>query len=57
MRERIATAPADLKPGYYDLLFNDLLVRPWTDELEQEAFQVLRLLSRANEPDATLSVQ
>ncbi len=57
LRERIATAPADLKPGYYDLLFNDLLVRPWTDELEQEAFQTLRLLSRANEPDATLSVQ
>ncbi|MEK6258550.1 MAG: VIT domain-containing protein [Planctomycetota bacterium] len=57
LRARIATAPADLKPGYYDLLFNDLLARPWTDELEQEAFQTLRLLSRANEPDATLSVQ
>ncbi|MBC8113422.1 MAG: hypothetical protein H7062_03530, partial [Candidatus Saccharimonas sp.] len=57
LRERIATAPADLKPGYYDLLFTDLLVRPWTDELEQEAFQTLRLLSRANEPDATLTVQ
>ncbi len=57
LRERIATAPDDLKPGYRDLLFNDLLARPWTDELEQEAFQTLRLLSRANEPDATLSVQ
>ncbi len=57
MRERIATAPEDLKPGYRDLLFTDLLSRPWTDELEQEAFQTLRLLSRANEPDATLSVQ
>ncbi|MBC8117344.1 MAG: hypothetical protein H7062_23350, partial [Candidatus Saccharimonas sp.] len=57
LRERIATAPADLKPGYYDLLFTDLLARPWTDELEQEAFQTLRLLSRANEPDSTLSVQ
>ena len=57
LRERIATASADLKPGYYDLLFTDLLARPWTDELELEAFQVLRQLSRANEPDATLSVQ
>ncbi len=57
LRERIATAPADLKPGYRDLLFTDLLARPWTDELEQEAFQTLRLLSRANEPDSTLSVQ
>ena len=57
LRERIATAPADLKPGYIDLLFNDLLARPWTDKLEQEAFQVLRQLSRAHDPEATLSVQ
>lgn len=57
LREQIATAPADLKPGYRDLLFNELLSRPWTDELEQEAFQLLRQLSRANDPAATLMVQ
>ncbi len=57
LRERIATAPAELKPGYIDLLFNDLLARPWTETLEQEAFQVLRQRSRTHDPEATLSVQ
>lgn len=56
-RERIATGPADLTPSYRDLLFADLLSRPWTDELEQEAFQWLRLLSRVNAPEVTLAVQ
>lgn len=57
LRERIATAPAELKPGYRDILFNDLLGRAWTDEIELEAFQVLRQLSRVNEPEATIIVQ
>ncbi len=57
LRERIATAPADFKPGYRDILFTDLLGRAWTDEIEQEAFQVLRQLSRAHEADATMIVQ
>ncbi len=52
LRERIATAPADLKHGYRDNLFNDLLGRAWTDEIEQEAFQTLRQLTRLNEPNA-----
>ena len=62
LRERIATAPDELKPGYYDLLFTDLVSRPWTQALEDEAFQTLRLLSRSHlpeetTPDARLSVQ
>ena len=62
LRERIATAPDELKPGYYDLLFTDLVSRPWTQALEDEAFQTLRLLSRSHLPeetipDARLSVQ
>ncbi|MBI5759842.1 MAG: hypothetical protein HZA46_15090 [Planctomycetales bacterium] len=57
LRERIAAAPDDLKPNYRDLLFNNLLNRPWTDELEQEAFQLLRLLSPPGEPDERLTAQ
>ena len=57
LRDRIAAAPDELKPGYRELLFNSLLGRSWTDELEQEAFQLLRLLSPPGEPDDRLTAQ
>lgn len=50
LRERIASAPADLKQAYISSLFEALLVAEWTDAIEQEAFDRLKDLSDA--PDA-----
>jgi predicted Zn-dependent protease len=57
LRERIATAHADHKLSYIATLFDTLLGRPWTEEIEAEAFQRLRELSNTPEPADRLVVQ
>jgi hypothetical protein len=50
LRERITSAPADLKQAYISSLFEALLLAQWTDAIEQEAFDRLKELS--DTPDA-----
>lgn len=57
LRARIASAPVDLKQGYISSLFDALLAAPWTDAIEQEAFDRLRELSNATDPQDRLITQ
>jgi predicted Zn-dependent protease len=47
----------ELKPSYIAALFDTLLTRKWTDEIEREAFSQMRELSDAEEPADRLLVE
>lgn len=57
LRERVASAPADLKQSYISSLFEALLVAQWTDAIEQEAFVRLKDLSDAPDVNDRLIVE
>jgi len=58
LRARIASAPGQYKSSYLAGLFEVLLTRAWTDDLETEAFQLLRQLSTGQDPtENRLAVQ
>jgi predicted Zn-dependent protease len=57
LRQRIETAPEEYKLGYVSVLFDELLSRAWTEAIQAEAFQVLRRLSAAEQPENRLTVE
>ena len=61
LRERIKAATPEFKPGYITNLFNTLLGRKWTKEIEDEAFHTLRELTYYSQlptdPTARLLIQ
>ena len=57
LRERIKTAADDYKGPYIAALFETLLTRNWSDENEQEAFQLLPQLSPAEAESQKLLAQ
>ncbi|HZZ27728.1 MAG TPA: VIT domain-containing protein [Pirellulales bacterium] len=57
LRERIASAPKEFKPGYISALFDALLSHKWTEANEQEAFGWWHQLSTAEDDTARLGVQ
>jgi Vault protein inter-alpha-trypsin domain/von Willebrand factor type A domain len=58
LRARIASAPAEYKASYVSNLFEVLLGRAWTEDIETEAFQLLRQLTAGQDSaEERLSVQ
>ena len=57
LRERIAATGDDYKPTYISVLFENLLGAAWSDDIEQEAFIVLRQLSPAATASERMSVE
>lgn len=57
LRERLVGAAKEFKPQYLSALFEDLLSRPWTEEIETECFVRLRELSAAEESTERLLTQ
>lgn len=57
LRDRIASAPADLKPAYQSSLFEALLTADWTDAIEQEAFDRLKDLPNTSDANDRLVVE
>ena len=57
LRERISATKDDAKPAYISVLFENLLTTPWTNEIEAEAFTVLRQLSAAEDVYGRLAVE
>ena len=57
LRERVAGAPPEYKQEYLTRLFEDLLQRPWTPEIETECFTRLRELSIAEDETERLAMQ
>ena len=57
LRERIASAPKQYKPGYIAALFDALIGQKWTQGHEDEAFTLLHKLSDAEETSDRLATQ
>ena len=57
LRERVATADTEHKPGYISTLFELLLTTTWSDDIEQEAFARWRDLTDQAELAERLAVE
>ena len=57
LRERIASAPKQFKPGYTAALFDALIGQKWEQANEDEAFKLLYQLSDAAEPSERLATE
>lgn len=57
LRERLKDAAPEFKQQYASVLFEDLLSRPWSSEIETELFARLHELSTATEVAERLQVQ